>query len=504
MKKEIKNKYLLLILILLGLALLVALIPVYRLALYTTPYYDDFNYANSVKIIWEGSHSVWKILKEAAWVSKITYYSWQGTYFSVFLMSLMPSVFGIKCYWLGIFFIITVLVVGIFYGNYVIYRKIFGGEKITSLIISEIVLLAVIEFFHSAQQGIYWYNGAVHYTFAHAFMFIFLAMVVNYSCNLVNCEKNGRTRLIGTIAKAIGLALMSFLVAGTNFITGLQGILLFAVIIFFSLIQKRKKQLYILIPFVAYCVGLIINIAAPGNESRQALYEGYARGPINSIGMSFVSAFQYLGAFTGIRTFAIVIALLPFFYLVAKNTKFRFRFPVLVTVLSFCFYATGFTPSWYGIGEAGLARSLCAVKITFQILLFVNEMYWVGWITQKQFEYNKWALCEKIIKNYIVAFAAAIVITVVSFVTEDNQAGSFMSYGAYYYVHTGEAANYYNEQLEREKTITEGGANIELAPLVWRPWFLCKKEELDTNPNAEQNQAAARWYNKSSIYVSEE
>lgn len=76
-----------------------------------------------------------------------------------------------------------------------------------------------------------------------------------------------------------------------------------------------------------------------------------------------------------------------------------------------------------------------------------------------------------------------------------------MCYGAYYYVHSGEAFNYYNEQLAREENIKKSGADVELEPLVWRPWFLCKKIELSEDTHAEQNVAMARWYGKSSICV---
>lgn len=496
MKKSVKfftrdiNKYLLATILFLGLA--VALLPVYRLAMYATPYYDDYNYANSVRIMWNSSPTFGTVLKEAAWVVGNTYRSWQGTYSSVFLMSLMPEVFGTGYYFVGIFAIITALVAGTFFLTYTLALYVAKATRVNSVIVAELVTIAITELIYSAQQGIYWYNGSIHYTFAHGMLFVLIAFVIRfiYSDN----------KVLSWIDMAMVMILSAY-VAGTNFITALQGLLAIGVIDIIFFFIKRRKALFLLIPLTLYVVGTIISIMAPGNSVRQQYYAGAAKSPIASVLLSFKSAGSYFPKFTGIVIIAVLLVLLPVMYDMAGKAKLSFRWPGLVSVFSFCLYATGFTPSWFGMGSDGLARTFCVVKITFLFLLFLNEFYWIGWIVKKRKEKAEGKEPVFLFKHCFATYLLSIAVLLISFVFSKDKAGSYLSYGAYYYIHTGEANNYYVEQMQRDEQIRKSGAVVELKPLVWRPWFLCKKEDLDSNPEAEQNLAAAKWYDKSAIYV---
>ena len=75
---------------------------------------------------------------------------------------------------------------------------------------------------------------------------------------------------------------------------------------------------------------------------------------------------------------------------------------LLVPLVRISFYAV----PWYDEGHAGLSRTLNAVKITRAVMLAI-------------------------------------------FSVSPNQAGNYSSFGAYYYVHAGEAYNFYQEYLKR-------------------------------------------------------
>jgi hypothetical protein len=79
----------------------------------------------------------------------------------------------------------------------------------------------------------------------------------------------------------------------------------------------------------------------------------------------------------------VMVMLLPLIWQALKETEYRFRYPGVVLLWSFCLYATGYTPSLYSLGHAGLSRTLNAVKITYLLLLFLNEIYWCGWLQQR-------------------------------------------------------------------------------------------------------------------------
>lgn len=108
-------------------------------------------------------------------------------------------------------------------------------------------------------------------------------------------------------------------------------------------------------------------------------------------------------------------------------------------------------------GTCGTVQNVECSKITYLLLLFLNEIYWIGWLRQLlekraeqttgQLTIQKWA-----IRNGAAAwwfYALIGVACLVIFRASSNQAGHYSSYGAYYYVHTGEAYNFHQEYLER-------------------------------------------------------
>lgn len=210
---------------------------------------------------------------------------------------------------------------------------------------------------------------------------------------------------------------------------------------------------------------------------------------------SFLEAFRYLWKFTGWMTFAILILLIPVIWQVVKKSDFSFRLPGLVLLGSFCLYATGFTPSLYSLGHAGLSRALNAVRITFQILLVINEVYWMGWL-RLHLEKRGRKVAGTGYPWWFYGLTAVLMIVIVR--TSPNPIGGIYFVGAYYYIHSGEAYNFHMEYQERLKILRSTETDVLFEPYLYRPWMLCLGE-LGTDPNTEENRAMASWYGKNSI-----
>ena len=238
-----------------------------------------------------------------------------------------------------------------------------------------------------------------------------------------------------------------------------------------------------------------MSISAPGNAYRSAQYEG--QGPLEAIMNSFIAGAQNLWHFTDWITLVILAVYVFMMWNVMARSAYKFAAPLVITLFSFCFYCTGYTSSFYGMGYPGLSRTWNVVKFTYQMLLFVNVAYWMGWGMRKWREKGH---VVPIIKNYAFAYIIAAIVVCVGFHFDDNQAGHFSSYGAYYYVHTGEAANYYNAWQERFETIKNSGDVVELRPLVWQPHLLCLAD-ISSNPEHGDNTPLASWYEKQAVYV---
>lgn len=472
------------------IAVIIAVIPLLRLALYATPFYDDYGYSLYVKRYLDMGEGLKGIIAGVSYSVKSSWYAWQGTYGSILFMSLMPAAFGEQYYCVGLWIIILTITVSVFDFSYTLAVRVCKSAKASGIIAASIISLFVVELINTAHQGFYWYNGAVHYTFMYGLMLLMLSNGIKIVCS----EKT-----IECILRGVVLVILSFLVAGANFVVALQGIMIMAVLLVFSLVLRKKNSWILLPAIIIYAFGLWLNVSAPGNSRRGAYYNGFS--PAKSILLSFKEAFTHIPQFTGLITIVFIVLLIPILWNIVHKMNYEFKLPGLVSLLSYCFYATGFTPSLYGMGSPGLERTFNAVKFTMQLLLVINEAYWLGWLANRLKRSGK-----NVIKlNHNIIFYFAILVSCVwTFAVSNNQAGSYSSYGAYYYVHTGEAYNYRAEYLATIEAINDSmHGEVVVNAHVFRPWLLCGNNELDSDPNAEQNRFMADFYRVKSIRIAE-
>lgn len=441
----------------------------------------------------EQEQSKWAAIAGALDCSRIQWYAWQGTYSSIFFMTLMPAIWGEQYYFLGPVFILLLLLAGSMVFTHVILRKVFRMERWNSLTIQAVITAAVFMFIYSAQSGFYWYNGGIHYVGMHGFGLLFLSAVI---C-LERAEGRTSTGLLFTAS-----VLLAMITAGSNFVTALQGLLsLLTVLLVSVVLEHRKKGLWLLPAALVYIIGFGLNVAAPGNSVRARSYVGWGYSPLESIGRSFLEAVKHLPEFTGSIVLMVMVMLLPAIWQALKSANYRFRYPGIVLAWSFCLYAAGYTPSLYSLGHAGLSRTLNAVKITYLMLLFLNEIYWCGWLQQrlqkKADSRFRW-LAEwdgtAVWWFYAIMGLGFIMIFQVS----PNQAGHYSAYGAYYYVHSGEACNFHQEYLERVEKLLGDEENVQLPPYHFRPWFLCMGD-ISEDADNEANRSLSMWYDKESV-----
>lgn len=472
--------------------LILLLVPLLRISQYSVPWYDDLNYGLSVKNALDAGAGFIDVVKAALECVRVQWYAWQGTYSSIFFMALMPAAWGEKYYFLGPVFLILMLTFSVYALMHVILNKVFGADRYKAVTVSTVVSAMCIVLIHSSQAGFFWYNGGVHYVGMHSFLLLFAAICIKLAYAEKTAAKCGYM-LLGM--------LLAVCVAGSNYVTALQGILVLALIALITFIYKRNACYFYIPMILIYLFGFYKNVAAPGNRFRSASYVGWGYSPSMSVLRSFLEAFGHIWTFTGWITVAVMILLLPVIVRMTRKSKIKFNFPAVVLTVSFCLYATGFTPSLYSLGHAGLGRTLNAVKLTYQILLMLNEIYFVGWITKhfdKRFTEKNFSICKE--GGSLIFYIAVAVAMLLIFIMAPNQAGCYSSYGAYYYVHTGEAFNFYEEYKDRVDLLESDEENVVLKRYSYTPWMICMGD-LGEDPDAEENQAVAAWYDKDSVIV---
>lgn len=466
------------------LALAALLLPLLRLTRYSVPWYDDYTYGRYALTAMEKSSSLWNALKGAWECIRISWHAWQGTYSSIFFMVLMPGIWGEEYYQFGPLFLILFLTICVGLLVYNLLRAVLKADRQHAFGIAVVSAALTIVMIHTAQEGFYWYNGGVHYVGMHSFLMLLVTFVVR----IFYTEKSWK-KYVFTIASMVA----AFITAGGNLVTSLQGLLVLLSIVALGFWKKRERTYCLLPALGAYLGGFYMNVSAPGNDKRAENFEGWGMNPVEAVLNSFKEGAEYAWEFTGWMTVLFLAVMTPIIWHMVKRSSFVFQLPGVVSLWSLCLYATGFTPSLYSLGHEGLDRTLNAVKLTWQFLLILNLVYWCGWIagrrTQSEGRMGRWWW-------YALVGVAALVV----FHTEPNQAGSFSSYGAYYYIHTGEAYNFYQEYLGRVKLLESDAENVELLPYQWKPWFLCMGD-LSDNPEDESNEALATWYDKETVIL---
>lgn len=147
-------------------------------------------------------------------------------------------------------------------------------------------------------------------------------------------------------------------------------------------------------------------------------------------------------------------------------------------------------------------------------MLFVNEVYWIGWFQRRIAQQTEICLFDVVWRRaqsqeategkgspvwvYLVAGIAMVLV----FAVDANQIEHYSSYGAYYYVHSGEANEFHREYLARVEAIKNGGDTVVVEPYHFKPWLLCPGDLTEEADN-EANRAMAHWYEKDSIVVAE-
>lgn len=467
-----------------AIAMLIALlIPLLYLTRYAVPWYDDYTYGRYARDAMLQAPTLLNALSGAKECIRISWHAWQGTYSSIFFMVMMPGIWGEEYYKFGPMFLIMFLTLCTGLLVYTLLRTILQTNRKNALGIAAVSAAMALVMIHTAQEGFYWYNGGIHYVGMHGFAMLLVAVTVK----ILYTQRSGRRY------RYAGLAVfLAFVTAGGNLVTALQGFLLLFGITVIGFVKKRRNA-YALLPALAtYTGGFYLNTTAPGNDKRAANFEGWGMSPVESVLHSFETGIEYAWEFTGWMTLVFLVLLAPMIWHMVHRVEFSFRMPGFITVLSFCFYATGFTPSLFSLGHAGLDRTLNAVKLTWQMLLVLNLVYWLGWLAGRMGERVQGNMCRW--WCYLLVAVASVVI----FHTESNQAGSFSSYGAYYYIYTGEAYNFHQEYLRRVALLKNDRETVVLQPYYWRPWFLCMGD-LSDNPDDESNMALATWYDKEMV-----
>ncbi len=471
---------------------IILVVPILQIAKYNMPSADDYSYGYETHLAWENTHNIFNVLKASFKTVAQTYNGWQGTFSAIFMFALQPSIFGnVQFYSITTFILIFTLLISNICLIKTIAKKLFNYNKNSVVfIISILITVFAIEMLPEPVQSLFWWNGSIYYTFFYSIMLLAISAIINLITS--------KTQKGGVILWTILCVLLSVVVSGSNFPTALSYTIILVLITLSLFIIKNKKKYHLSAITVVTIVSFLISVLAPGNAVRQSMNDN-SLGAVKSILAALVEGTKLIYNWTNLIVVIGFLILIPFIYQVIKESKFKFKYPLIFTIISFGIFCSQLVPPLYALNDIGAGRLIDMVYYSYYWLLLLNFGYYLGWITKKfGEEFNN--LMEYINERIIIYVSILFVVLIlVCFPTKKYK--EFTSYEALNSLVTGEAANYHEEMLERYKILeNEDIKEVYLKELTNHPYLLFFND-FNEDKDFWINSDAARYFNKNFIII---
>lgn len=459
--------------------LFASIIPLVMAGAYDVPSNDDYSFAADAHVAYVNTGSVLQAIREAFRQAVTSYWTWQGTYSAIFLMALQPAVFGLHCYRVTPIIMLLGLIIGIFSLILSLFDHVFHLKKTVGLSTAAVASMLCIQMMPSPAEGLYWYNGAIYYTFFHGIAMLSFALLVLFISR-------------GGTGKLAGLIVLELFLAGGNYTTALCSAIIWLSTILLLVLRKNRKWKILLIPFCLFLIGFAANIIAPGNAVRQGqmIHTPNVFGDILASfrdGIRFgVKWFQYplLGA---------AIFLFFLFWPYLEECEFSFSMPAIVTIYSFCLFSALFCPPEYAMGSSGPLRLKDIQYYSYIILVLLNVFYWTGWIHKK----SKRPVSGKR-GNMLIIVSGCLCMLLCMFYLKT---GAYTSFEAIGLLRSDEGKAYYDAAESRLEILEDPNIlDAEIQPYPCTP-YLIYHGDVTTDPKHYVNESVAAFYGKTSVVL---
>lgn len=476
-------------------ALALSLLPVLYVAQYDFATGDDYAFGAFAHLAFRETHSVWAAVKASAAHTREIYYTWQGTWLSVFLFGLQPEVFGDRLYVITPFIMVAMTVPGFAAFCHHFLQKRLGIDRPVTIILAVLILTAVIQLVPAKAFGIYWYNGATHYVVPYVLM---LFSLVCGSAFLT--EGRGRDLIL--------LILLQTALGGMSYPAAIGAPLGIAFLwIFRSIIRERKpmrRDLWLFLPFAAELAGLAISAAAPGNKVRGGSDFGFSMSrAARTIAECFVQSGSHALRYLREESFLLVLLLAGAAVFLALDTEGGASLPkrvamfqshrgtalIMLAVWNASFYA----PELY----AGVSVSEGVDNTyyySFVLSCFIGMIYCLGWIRDAVRRRHRAVSLRSRAWIYVLL---AILVAGSAYLARHSLKAS-TAYVCLDFVRSGKAEDFRQQMLlqqrlleTREKDVVIPGTNAYDGPLL--------NMSAEEDPKAWTSEVIARFYGKDSV-----
>lgn len=476
----------------------ISVIPLLIAGRYNVLAADDYAIGKECHLIWESTHSLWAMLRYAFRHTLEEYRTWRGCFTVNFFDSLNPGFFGEGFAWLTpVIMLFSILFSLAIFERSVLSRYYTYTREEAAVLFGGVAFL-VLQTLPSPSEGLYWYPGAVGYTFLHFLMLLLFCIVWK-----AEKAKNSAVRILCTLFACV----YAFLAGGSQYITVLECLLWYATLLF---VERKDMRWWKLVPGISLALGFAVNLLAPGNMARREGAVGM--GPVKAIAYSFIEALRCMKEWITPMLVVTVLFLLPFIWKIVRKQKkkFTYRYPLVVIAFSYCLFSASFTPSLYGVGNVDAGRIRNLNQSVFYILLMIDLFYIAGYV-QKRLDCAEGGVWEDvgvvkdIIRKYLwaykwIAFAAILLVWVGT-----GDKNTFSSVSALRSLVNGEITTYYAQAQERQEIYRDETVSVAVvAPFSAKPKVLYFTDIVpEGDANYWINENIAEYYGKEKVLLGE-
>lgn len=346
-------------------ALVVGALPLYAIAPYNHPYYDDYGFSAGVHQVWRETGDLRAVLAAAVESARSVRQTWQGTYTGTFLSNLQPGLFSENWYFLSSFFLLTAFIACFTYALCVVFGEL-GMDRTGRATLACLATALMLQFMPDIGEAFYWFNGGVGNTFIYSLLMLSFAL----SVRLVKREGRG-------VGYTLALAVLMILLGGGSYGGGLFGLCVYALGTAW-LFWKRHPKKWTFLCLTALFLGCFVySMSAPGNGVRAGVL-GTQSSAVKAVLQALYYGTAQMGTYLRLPLLGVTLLLLPAMYQAAKKSDWAFSHPWLVTGGLWALFCTQLTPPLYAGVFIGGGRIVNTYFESFVVMWLLLVYYLSG------------------------------------------------------------------------------------------------------------------------------
>ena len=255
------------------------LIPIILIAPFGHATGDDLGYGAHVMQALRDGTGIAGALSNIAGEIVSKWYTWQGTWASIFLFCIEPSVFGERLYAIVPLLAVAMFCIGTGYFLYHFLTRVMRISRAAFVTIFSLLSILAIQYMPYMRGGIFWYTSVAHY-------------LIPYCAAMVSAVFADRFLQSGQNKYLAGMCLLMAYLGGASYPAIVLSLELTLLLILYAAADGRmsRRCLLILLPLALMLAGFAVSAAAPGNKVRGG--EGFGSRGAAGIVMVIVNSIK--------------------------------------------------------------------------------------------------------------------------------------------------------------------------------------------------------------------